>query len=82
MTKYSKAYVASWIVTYLLLQITRIVTIISTGLLLIGEMDVERFNFAQIAGIKIGALIIGFILISGLNRIIEAVEDYCHRKDI
>lgn len=80
--KYSKAYVTSWIVTYLFLQIARIVTIISTGLLLIGEMDVERFNFVQIAGIKIGALIIGFILISGLNRIIEAVEDYCHRKDI
>lgn len=82
MTKYSKAYIASWVITYLSLQITRIVIIISTGLLLIGEMDVERFNFAKIAGIKLGALIIGFILISGLNRIIEAVEDYCHRKDI
>lgn len=82
MTKYSKAYVASWVITYLSLQITRIVTIISTGILLIGEMDVERFNFVQIVGIKLGALIIGFILTSGLNRIIEVVEDYCHRKDI
>lgn len=80
--KKSKMYVASWVLTWLMLHATKIITIISAGFLIIGEMDVERFNLAQIALIKLGAIIIGFIVITVLNRVIEAVEHYCHEHDI
>lgn len=78
----SKMYVASWVLTWLMLQATKIITIIGAGLLVVGEMDAERFNFGQIALIKFGAIIIGFIVVMVLNRVIEAVEHYCHEKDI
>lgn len=78
--KHSKMYVASWVLTWLLLQVARITTIIGVGIIVIGESD--SFNLLQFALIKFGAIIIGFILVTVLNRIIEAVEYYCHEYDI
>ena len=80
--KHSKMYVASWVLTWLMLQATKIITILGAGILVIGEMDAERFNLGQMALIKFGAIIIGFIVVMVLNRIIEAVEHYCHEYDI
>lgn len=78
--KHSKMYVASWVLTWLTLQATRFITIAAAGIIIIGESD--RFNLLQFALIKFGAIIIGFILVTVLNRIIEAVEHYCHEYDI
>lgn len=78
----SKMYVVSWVLTWLTLQATKIITIVGAGIIVIGEMDAERFNLAQMALIKFGAIIIGFILVTVLNRVIEAVEHYCHEYDI
>lgn len=78
----SKMYVASWVLTWLMLQVARITTIICAGIVLVGEMDVERFNLGQMALIKFGAIIIGFIVVMGLNRAIEAVKYYCYVYDI
>lgn len=80
--KHSKMYVASWVLTWLMLQVARITTIICAGIVLVGEMDVERFNLGQMALIKFGAIIIGFIVVMGLNRAIEAVKYYCYVYDI
>lgn len=80
--KHSKTYVASWVLTWLTLQAAKIITIICAGIIVVGEMDVERFNLAQIALIKFGAIIIGLIIVMVLNRVIEAVEHYCHEYDI
>ena len=80
--KHSKTYIASWVLTWLTLQVTRIITIAGAGIIVISEMDVNKFNLGQIALIKFGAIIIGFILVMVLNRIIEAVEYYCHEYDI
>lgn len=80
--KHSKTYVASWVLTWLMLKTTKIITIICAGIVLVGEMDVERFNLGQMALIKFGTIIIGFIVVMVLNRIIEAVEHYCHEYDI
>lgn len=80
--KHSKMYVASWVLTWLMLQATKIITIICAGIVLVGEMDVNSFSLAQIALIKFGAIIIGFIVVMVLNRVIEAVEHYCHEYDI
>ena len=78
--KHSKMYVASWILTWLMLQVARITTIIGASILVIGESD--SFNLLQFALIKFGAIFIGFIVVMGLNRVIEAVEHYCHEYDI
>lgn len=78
--KHSKMYVASWVLTWLMLQFARITTIISASLIVIGESD--RFNLLQFALIKFGAIFIGFIVVMVLNRVIEAVEYYCHEYDI
>lgn len=80
--KKSKLYRASWVLTWLTLQATRIITIIGAGIIVISEMDVNKFNLGQMALIKFGAIIIGFIVVMVLNRIIEAVEHYCHEYDI
>ncbi len=80
--KHSKMYVASWILTWLMLQVARIATIICAGMLVVAEMDVNSFNLGQIALIKFGAIIIWFIVVMVLNRVIEAVEHYCHEYDI
>ncbi len=80
--KHSKMYVASWVLTWLMLQATKIITIVCAGIVLVGEMDVNSFSLAQIALIKFGAIFIGFIVVMGLNRVIEAVEHYCHEYDI
>ena len=80
--KHCKMYVASWVLTWLMLKATKIITIICAGIVLVGEMDAERFNLLQMALIKFGAIIIGVIVVMGLNRIIEAVEHYCHEYDI
>lgn len=73
-------YVASWVLTWLTLQATKIITITGASLIVIGESD--RFNLLQFALIKFGAIIIGFIVVMVLNRVIEAVEYYCHEYDI
>lgn len=78
--KHSKMYVASWVLTWLMLKATKIITIICASLLVIGESD--RYNLGQMALIKFGAIIIGFIIVMVLNRVIEAVEHYCHEYDI
>jgi hypothetical protein len=80
--KKSKMYVASWVLTWFMLQITRFMTIAGAGIIVISEMDVNKFNFGQIALIKFGAIFIGFIVVMVLNRVIEAVEHYCHEYDI
>lgn len=80
--KKSKMYVASWVLTWLTLQATRIITIACAGIIFISEMDVNKFNFGQMALIKFGAIFIGFIVVMGLNRTIEAVEHYCHEYNI
>lgn len=80
--KHSKMYVASWVLTWLMLKATKIITIICAGIIAVAEMDVNSFSLAQIALIKFGAIIIGFIVVMVLNRIIEAVEYYCHEYDI
>ncbi len=80
--KHSKTYVASWVLTWLMLQITRFITIAGAGIIVISEMDVNKFNLGQMALIKFGAIIIGFILVMVLNRVIDAVEYYCHEYDI
>jgi hypothetical protein len=80
--KHSKMYVASWVLTWLTLQATRFITIAGAGIIVISEMDVNKFNLCQMALIKFGAIFIGFILVMVLNRIIEAVEHYCHEYDI
>jgi len=80
--KHSKMYVASWVLTWLMLQLARLITIAAAGIIFISEMDVNKFNLGQMALIKFGAIIIGFIVVMGLNRIIEAVEYYCHEFDI
>lgn len=80
--KHSKMYVASWVSTWLMLQATKIITIVCAGIVLVGEMDVNSFSLAQIALIKFGAIFIGFIVVMVLNRVIEAVEHYCHEYDI
>ena len=79
---HSKTYKATWVLTWLTLQVARITTIASAGIIFISEMDVNKFNLGQMALIKFGAIIIGFIVVMGLNRIIEAVEYYCHEFDI
>ena len=79
---HSKTYKASWILTWLMLHVARITTITGASLLVIGEMDTEHFNLGQMALIKFGAIIIGLIVVMVLNRIIEAVEYYCHEYDI
>ena len=76
--KHSKLYVASWVLTWLTLQVTKIITIICAGIVLVGEMDVNSFSLVQMALIKFGAIFIGFIVVMVLNRVIEAVEYYCH----
>lgn len=78
----SKMYVASWVLTWLTLKATKIITIICAGIVVAGEMDVNSFSLAQIALIKFGAIFIGFIVVMVLNRVIEAVEHYCHEYDI
>lgn len=78
--KHSKLYVASWVLTWFMLTVTRIITIIGAGIIVISESD--SFNLLQFALIKFGAIIIGFLLVTVLNRIIEAVEYYCHEYDI
>lgn len=78
----SKMYIASWVLTWLALHATKIITIACAGIIVIGEMDVERFNLAQMALIKFGAIFVGFIVVMVLNRVIEAVEHYCHEYDI
>jgi len=80
--KHSKMYVASWVLTWLMLQLARLITIASAGIIFISEMDVNKFNLGQMALIKFGAIIIGFMLVTVLNRMIEAVEHYCHEYDI
>jgi hypothetical protein len=80
--KHSKMYVASWVLTWLMLQITRFITIAGAGIIVISEMDVNKFNLGQMALIKFGAIFIGFAVVMVLNRIIEAVEHYCHEYDI
>ena len=80
--KHSKLYVASWVLTWLTLQVTKIITIICAGIVLVGEMDVNSFSLVQMALIKFGAIFIGFIVVMVLNRVIEAVEYYCHEYDI
>lgn len=80
--KHSKMYVASWVLTWFTLYATKIITIVGAGIILISEMDVNKFNLGQMALIKFGAIIAGFILVTVLNRIIEAVEYYCHEYDI
>jgi len=80
--RHSKMYVASWVLTWLMLQITRFITIAGAGIIVISEIDVNKFNLCQMALIKLGAIFIGFILVMVLNRIIEAVEHYCHEYDI
>jgi len=80
--KHSKMYVASWVLTWLMLQATRLITIAAAGIIFISEMDVNKFNLGQMALIKFGAIIIGFMLVTVLNRVIEAVEYYCHEYDI
>lgn len=80
--KHSKMYVASWVLTWLMLQLARLTTIAGAGIIVVSEMDVNSFSLAQIALIKFGAIIIGFIVVMVLNRIIEAVEHYCHEYDI
>lgn len=82
MNEKSKTYVASWVLTWLTLQATRFITIAGAGIIVISEMDVNKFNLGQMALIKFGAIIIGFIVVMVLNRIIEAVEHYCHEYDI
>ena len=80
--KHSKMYVASWVLTWLMLQLARLTTIAGAGIIFISEMDVNKFNLGQIALIKFGAIIIGFIVVKVLNRVIEAVEHYCYEYDI
>ena len=80
--KHSKMYVASWVLTWFMLTATRIITIVCAGLIVVAEMDVSSFSLGQIALIKFSAIIIGFIVVMGLNRVIEAVEHYCHEHDI
>jgi hypothetical protein len=80
--KHSKTYVASWVLTWLTLQATRFITIAAAGIIVISEMDVNKFNLGQMALIKFGAIFIGFAVVMVLNRIIEAVEHYCHEYDI
>jgi hypothetical protein len=80
--KHSKMYVASWVLTWFMLQITRFMTIAGAGIIVISEMDVNKFNLGQMALIKFGAIFIGFAVVMVLNRVIEAVEHYCHEYDI
>jgi hypothetical protein len=80
--KHSKMYVASWVLTWLTLQATRFITIAGAGIIVISEMDVNKFNLGQMALIKFGAIFIGFAVVMVLNRVIEAVEYYCHEYDI
>jgi len=80
--KHSKTYVASWVLTWLTLQATRFITIAGAGIIVISEMDVNKFNLGQMALIKFGAIFIGFAVVMVLNRVIEAVEHYCHEYDI
>jgi len=80
--KHSKMYIASWVLTWLMLQLARLITIAAAGIIFISEMDVNKFNLGQMTLIKFGAIIIGFMLVTVLNRIIEAVEHYCHEYDI
>lgn len=80
--KKSKMYVASWVLTWFMLYATKIITIVCAGIILVAEMDVNSFSLAQIALIKFGAIIIGFIVVMALNRVTEAVEHYCHEYDI
>jgi hypothetical protein len=51
-------------------------------MIVISEMDVNKFNLGQMALIKFGAIFIGFIVVMVLNRVIKAVEYYCHEYDI
>lgn len=42
--KHSKTYVASWVLTWLTLQATRFITIAGAGIIVISEMDVNKFK--------------------------------------
>lgn len=75
-----KMYRASWIITYITLQITKIITIIGAGILIISESD--TLSLLQLASIKFGAIFFGFAILMILNRTTEAVEYYCHEYDI